>query len=149
MSQIERYENVAVTLSDDLVRCWWEYQRLLRGTPQERRALEAGHPAAVYFRWNDANARIARGGPPALDLIVALLAACPDEDGITLVATGPLEDLVRKHGDQLIDDIEYLAAVNERFRSALGAVWLPTGVLTPQARWRLSRWVPVSGPTGW
>jgi hypothetical protein len=121
---------------------------LLRGTPEERRALEAGHPAPVYARWNDANGRIVRGGLPALDLVSTLLAAAPNEEGIMLVATGPLEDLVRKHGNMLVDDIEYLALRDERFRLALHGVWLPAGVLQPDVERRLAYWIPVSGLPG-
>lgn len=134
-----------MALNDDLVDCWWEYQRRLRGTPEERRALEAGHPAIVYARWNEVNARVARGGLPAVDVISALLQAAPDGEGAMLVAAGPLEDLVRKHGDVLAEDIEYMAMRDERFRYALGGVWLPPGVLQPEAERRLAQWIPLNG----
>ncbi len=124
-------------MNDDIVDCWWEYQRLLRGSPQERKALEAGHPARVYDRWKEATRRVHRGGIPALDLIVALISEAPDDHGVSLVATGPLETLLRIDADAVIDEIGRIAQTDARFRQALADVWIDTGAISPDIAQRL------------
>ena len=132
-------ENARVVVMQDLVNGWWEYQRRLQGTQEERRALEAGHPASVYISWTDVNAAVTRGGLLALELVNAIIQAAPDESGVVLVGAGPLEDLVRKHSPNLIDEIERMATRDSRFRLALSSAWLPSGVHAPAVEMRLSR----------
>lgn len=62
-----------------------------------------------------------------------------------LVAAGPLEDLVRKHGNALVHEIEDVATQDERFRLALRGVWLPPGALQPDVERTLAQWIPVAG----
>ena len=131
--------------SGHVIRGWWEYQRLQRGTPEERRALQAGHPAHVCASWAEVRARIAAGGMPALELVVAILGASRSDEDVSLVGAGPLEDLVHKHGDTLVDAIEDLAARDGRFAHALSRVWLAKGVLRPSTELRLSKWITVTG----
>lgn len=76
-----------------------------------------------------------RHGPAqvAWRLVRAVLDVTPNNElGVT--AAGPLEDLVRLHGRALVDAIERHAADDERFRWALGKIWLseidlPTHIL--------------------
>jgi hypothetical protein len=127
--------------SQRLVHGWWEYQRRLHGNPEERRALEAGHPAEVHLVFNEVKATISAGGLRAWDLVVALLDVAPGDPGVMLVGAGPLEDLVKKHGDALVKEIEYDASRNDRVRQALSCVWVARGLLTPEVEGRLSRWI--------
>ncbi|HEX6872129.1 MAG TPA: hypothetical protein VF163_13610 [Micromonosporaceae bacterium] len=92
----------------------------------------------MYQRWNDVTARINRGGLPALDLVRSLLARAGTDEAVGLVAAGPLEDLVRKHGNALVDDIEFLAMQEPVFQHALGLIWLPHGALAPEVQRRLT-----------
>ena len=66
-----------------------------------------------------------RHGPPerAWELVTAVLRLSVDER-LGLHAAGPLEDMVRRWGTELVDRIEELAAADERFRWALGGIWL-------------------------
>jgi len=130
---------------DDLVTGWWEYQRLLRGSRDERQALLAGHPAHVYASWTQVTERITAGGLPALDLVAALVEGAPTDADVSLVGAGPLEDLVHKHGNSLASEIANLASRNPSFEHALSGVWLAHGVLTPAAEERLSQWIIVTG----
>lgn len=61
----------------------------------------------------------------ALEAIRAMLAACDSPDDVALVAAGPLEDLIQRHGPELIDEIEALAGRAPRFAYALTGVWPP------------------------
>jgi Family of unknown function (DUF6869) len=124
---------------------WWEYQRLLRGSPEERRALEAGHPAGVFASLREVNAIVARGGRPALVMIPDLLDAAPTEWSVVLVGEGPLDALIKKHGNSLIADLEDLAGAEPRFLHALSGVLLAHGVLAPDVEKRLSQWISIIG----
>ena len=66
-----------------------------------------------------------RDGPPerAWALVIAVLRLTPDDRSMHLAA-GPLEDLVKCQGAALVDRIEAEAARDERFRRALGGIWL-------------------------
>jgi hypothetical protein len=133
----------------DPVLGWWDYQRRLRGSPEERRALEAGHPAAVFASLREVNAIIARGGRPALVMILDLLDAAPTEWSVALVGEGPLDALIKKHGNSLISDLEDLAAAEPRFLHALSSVLLTHGILAPDVEKRLSQWISIiGGPDG-
>lgn len=64
-----------------------------------------------------------RDGPAerAWTLVTAILRLSADER-LGLHSAGPLEDMVRRWGTQLVDRIEALAAADERFRWALGGI---------------------------
>jgi hypothetical protein len=62
----------------------------------------------------------------AWELVLALLRRVPDER-LEVYAAGPLEDLVRRWGVDLVGDIEKEASRDERFRWALGCIWLLIG----------------------
>ena len=63
------------------------------------------------------------------------------------MGAGPLEDVVHKHGDMLVDAIENLAARDALLAHALRCVWLAHGVLRPSTELRLSKWITVTGQT--
>ena len=79
-------------------------------------------------------------GPARLawDVVVEILRRAPD-DRLDVYAAGPLEDLVRFHGVELVDVIEREAARDERFRWALGCIWLTVGELPPSVIERIVR----------
>ena len=45
---------------------------------------------------------------------------------VSVLAAGPLEDLLAKHGPMFIDRVEQLASQDEKFNSLLGGVWQNT-----------------------
>lgn len=65
------------------------------------------------------------GERPALGfkLIVFTLTYLEEPQEIGVLAAGPLENLVRCHGERMIDEIEREAARNEKFRLLLSGVW--------------------------
>lgn len=48
-----------------------------------------------------------------------------------VLAAVVLEDLMKRHGEELVDRIEAEAKRNERFKWALGVVWLMESTLPP------------------
>lgn len=73
--------------------------------------------------------------PPNLDrawpIILALIEHAPDDEALAFVATGPLEDLIHRHGQRIGDQIVEQARRDPRFRQALGDVWGWEGVPEP------------------
>ncbi|HZM36949.1 MAG TPA: hypothetical protein VFC18_21000 [Burkholderiales bacterium] len=49
--------------------------------------------------------------------------AQPSSRLFQVLAAGPLEDLLARHGDAFVERIESEARVNERFKLLLGGVW--------------------------
>lgn len=64
----------------------------------------------------------------AFDLIVSALTRFSEANEISILAAGPLENLVQFHGGQMIDRIEREAASNEQFRFLLSGIWGETSV---------------------
>ncbi len=59
----------------------------------------------------------------AFSVILGTLAATDREDVLDNLAAGPLEDLIRIHGEQFIEQIEAQAHRDQRFRNLLSGVW--------------------------
>src|SRR4051812_26659984 len=55
--------------------------------------------------------------------IVELSRQALSDDQISLLAAGPLEDLLAYHGEAFIDRVEKEARVHRGFRHLLGGVW--------------------------
>ena len=73
-----------------------------------------------------------RSGPAdrAWELVLEVLRQAPDDD-LDTQAAGPLEELVRRRGVALIEQVEREAHRDQRFRWALGCIWLDVGDLPP------------------
>jgi hypothetical protein len=87
--------------------------------------------------------RVIRSGPAerAWEIVLEILRRAPDGD-LDTQAAGPLEELVRRRGVALVGQIEREAHLDERFRWALGCIWLTVGDLPPDI---LDRVVRASG----
>ena len=72
----------------------------------------------------DRVAKIVRDDPRvALELTLLLLTKASDDAVLAYVAAGPLEDLLKMHGPQVIDRIERMADRDSRLQLALSGVW--------------------------
>lgn len=63
------------------------------------------------------------GADEAWPVISALVERAPDDAALAYVAAGPLEDLIRLHGEHVEDRIVEQARQDARFREALRGVW--------------------------
>ena len=59
----------------------------------------------------------------ALDLILSLTDQIEEAEEAGSLAAGPLEDLIARHGEAVIDRIEEVARTSARFRFILSGVW--------------------------
>jgi hypothetical protein len=80
----------------------------------------------TFWAWDELNDIVRENPEKAWEVIRHLVELAPTDDMLDSVAAGPLEDLLRSHGHQLIDRVEERARVDERFRKCLGGVWLST-----------------------
>jgi hypothetical protein len=87
--------------------------------------------------------RIIGDGPleRAWEIVLAVLRAASD-DRLAQEAVGCLEPVVQRRGADLLDRIEQEARHDERFRWALGQIWLDTRDMPPEP---LRRIVAASG----
>lgn len=60
----------------------------------------------------------------AWSITLELIDRAEDEGEMGAVAAGPLEDLIRTHSGLIWNELEAKAHTDERFRSALGGVWI-------------------------
>ena len=127
--------------TDDVAADWWEHARLAKGTRDERKALDDGHPPRVNAAYQFVADKIEVGTPDVLDLIASLIDSAPDDQGTLAVGAGPLEDLIHAHGDRLVLEIETRARRSPEFARALSSVWVEAGDLDPETRDRLAPWV--------
>lgn len=104
------------------------------------RHAELGSQDREHFWGWDAVTSFVHTAPAeeAWNLVLMLVRRAPDEV-LGNVAAGPLEDVVRLHGAALVDWIEGEARRDERFRWALGGVWLSRGILPREAEDRIVR----------
>lgn len=57
------------------------------------------------------------------ELVLALIAAAPNDEALDYVAAGPLEDWLCRHGGPRVAQVSDQAHRDLRFRRALGATW--------------------------
>ncbi len=111
---------------------------LSRGVPDDTPGMDAAERA------HGAVDGIIRDGPADLAwaLVAELLRRAPDDDRLGAYAVGPLEDLVRLRGPEIVEHVEAEARRDRRFRLALGGIWLAHGDMPPSV---LERVVRASG----
>jgi hypothetical protein len=87
-----------------------------------------------FWAVNEVQRRVAGSAADPEDawsLVQALVATAPDDATLGYVAAGPLEDLVKRFGVDLIEEIEESSRRDARFRLALGMIYLSYGALPP------------------
>jgi hypothetical protein len=98
-------------------------QKLAEDYLEEMCEMRRMEPSAVQveglFRWMD----LLDDSPEDAFLVVKLMVELVLGDHLYTVAAGPLEDLLRKHGEAVIALVEEHAKTSRRFRIALGGVW--------------------------
>lgn len=111
---------------------WRGYELLKSANWRDRMAAENYSWAREWVQ-----SAVAAGSGEAVNLLVQLAKAAPDDVALHDLGAGPVEALVRQHGNQLLDEID-AAAENEPFRTSLLNVWLAEGI-SLKVRRRLAR----------
>lgn len=103
-----------------IARDWIHYQRLsIAKAPEADAHFESG-----WERLDDLIYASPFLAFEAIKLILHLLADEADNEPLLgILAAGPLEDLLARHGETMIDAVEAEAGRNEPFRMLLRGVW--------------------------
>lgn len=103
---------------DELVKTWIRLQNI---------AVEVGYedPKADELFWSaqKMDELISRDPQAAWNVILSILKTDESRTIIQSLSAGPLEDLLVRHGEQVIDAVETEAKKNEKFAKLLGGVW--------------------------
>lgn len=97
----------AVLLEDRvrLARAWLDRERERAWVFEFVMNLSQYHPSAAW------------------DVLLTLIAEARSDEHLALVAAGPMEELLKYHGPEVIGTVEAEATTNSPFRSALSGVW--------------------------
>jgi hypothetical protein len=112
-------------MSDDVVENWIRYHEEER-TPSD----------PLFAAWAEVDDLVRHDPEAAWLLTLQLVAAAPSDRVLAAVAAGPLEDLLNRSGDRVIDRVELHARSNPKFRRCLTGAW----GIPASARERLSKY---------
>ena len=121
----------------ELVETYWRHYRLAPSAVRSER-LESAADFWASERLHDATEEPT---DDVVGLLRALADAAPDDRALCYLGAGPIEDLLRYHGDRFIGLIDDEATANARFRTALRCAWFEN-FLRPDAAARLRRFGP-------
>jgi hypothetical protein len=76
-----------------------------------------------FAAWERVDELVRSDSEAGLELVRRLAQAAPDDLVLSNVAAGPLEDLLTKHGEAVLDHVEELARRDPNFRRCLTGVW--------------------------
>ncbi len=101
---------------------WHRYQMAFRGDRQQRLAADE-------FDWADDEVRHALSEPQtAVDLLVRLAEAAPDDAALAYLGAGPVEELLSTLAAAVVDSVEQAARQSVPFRYALRCAWFDSAV---------------------
>lgn len=102
---------------ENLARHWIEFQRaFLRANSNSiTEELEGASDEVLHMPFD--------APEKTWEFIQAVIKACDEDDVLSSLAAGPIEDLMSKHGEHFIDRVELLARHSLKFRRVLAGVW--------------------------
>jgi hypothetical protein len=102
---------------------WWTFVAMAEGSPDDRTELVTGASRRAQLAWaahHHVEEVVSSGGPAAALVILALVNGSPSRNAFEAAATGPLADLIRRQGPDLIVDLEKLAHRTSTVRRRAG-----------------------------
>jgi uncharacterized protein DUF6869 len=127
-----------------LVDGWWLHHRLATGGRDDRLELEHGETARAQqalHAYSSVQNIINADAQAALRLVLDLVDSASTDEDLAIVASGPLEDLINEHGDDLADDIDTTARQHPGFATALRAVDVEAGSLNADSVAHPRQWL--------
>lgn len=109
-----------------LVDAYWKNYALTHGSSEER--LQADE---WFWAWIEVEDCVRAATPDVFDLVLALVVSAPNDDALSYVGAGPMEDLINWHGAAFVHRIEESARQNRAFRSSDTETMRPTLVRKP------------------
>jgi hypothetical protein len=106
----------------------------------------AGAPASRFAAWEKVEELVHTDPEVGWSIVLRLVEESPDDLVLSNVAAGPLEDLLVKHGDAILDRVEEQARRDPKFRRCLTGVWgLPSAIRDRLAKYIASVPNPLDG----
>ena len=104
-----------------------------------RNAQASGKERPDWWAWEEVDDIVHHDPPAAAWTVVLEMVRRAPEELVGDIAAGPLEDLVKRRGVELIDELETAARREPRVRQALGGIWIRWGALPDAIIARLIR----------
>jgi hypothetical protein len=104
---------------NELVPTYWRHYELSNSDNRADRLAAA----ELFWAWEEVDQAAKDGGPGIVDLLVALADTAPDDAARAYLGAGPVEDLIRLHGERLRSEIETAARENQHRGTARRSVW--------------------------
>lgn len=105
---------------DQIVKAYWEHYDAARSANRGKR-LEADR---TFWAWEAVDHEVSVPSERIFELLLALARAAKDDEALAYLGAGPIEDLITRHGSQLLDGIDQWARRDPAFRKALSDVWI-------------------------
>nr|WP_315475875.1 hypothetical protein [uncultured Undibacterium sp.] len=106
----------------ELVTTWIEHHKIAREKTQSS--------DSTFWAWENLDSLCAKKPEEAFTIILEILATDNSDAIIANLAAGPLEDLLARHGQSVIDRVEQQARRDPVFRNLIGGVW-QNSITTP------------------
>ncbi len=125
----------------ELTQAYWRYYKTLSVTPAEQAASEAD-----YWSSEVVSGLLRRGGSLAVDVIVALSEAAPDQEALGFVGAGVIEGFFQSgyyefpDNSERLDLLEQEVRRNPKVRAAFQGSW--DHALPPHVAERLGKYRP-------
>lgn len=101
---------------DRLLRTYWRCQRLAHSERREDRE----HAKRLWWAWEEVDEAVSDPAPDVVVLLVALAEAAPSDRDAGNLGAGPLWNLMRLHGEAVLDEVDEAGRNHRRFRIAIG-----------------------------
>ena len=101
-------------MNEKLIQGWLSLQRAREGSPDHER---------FFWAHGEFSELVEERPEDAWPLILEILRREQDEEVLSVLAAGPLEELLSRHGSAFIERVESEASSNARFRWLLGGVY--------------------------
>jgi len=96
-----------------------------------------------FWAWEDINNVALNHPEEAWPVVLELIRRAPSNRVLASIAAGPLEDLIRKHTNLIIDKVDDAARRDPKFRLCLTGVWYGKD-LSPDVRARIEKYTSAS-----
>lgn len=96
----------------------------------------AGAPVSRFAAWEKVEELVQTDPEVGWSIVLRLVEEAPDDSVLGSVAAGPLEDLVGKYGNTILERVEEQARRDPKFRRCLTGVWgLPKAIAERLAKY--------------
>lgn len=127
-----------------------DYEKIARAYVESRHAYstyEIDEAIVERTRWaSDCAFEIEQNHPDELfAFVLVAMDVCRDLEDAAFVAAGLVENMLVKHGPELIDAVEAMAQASAKFRYILSGAWSQNGSVDPDVWARVGRAVAQGG----